>query len=358
MLEWFPNFHSPQALLLAPVALAGIWWNTRSKQRATALFSSLEDLRDLPVTLAQRIYRLMPLLRATALLLLIIALARPQQGLTETRIRTEGIAIEAALDVSGSMDAMDFTLNSKQVTRLAAVKHVFSEFVGGGSDLNGRPDDLIGLVAFGGFADSRCPLTLDHGALLEVVKSLSTPKEIVDRSGNVLNKDLLQEERATAMGDAIALSLERLKEVKAKSKIIVLLSDGVNNLGIDPIQAAEIAKGMGVKVYTIGIGGNGEAPFMMRDIYGRMQMHAQYVQLDEDLLQELAKITGGTYFHAKNTDALRQVYAEIDKLERTETERFVYTEYLEWFWIPLAAGMVLMILDGVLSATRFRTLPA
>ncbi|MCZ7647725.1 MAG: VWA domain-containing protein [Planctomycetota bacterium] len=360
MFEHWPSFRSPELLALAPAAGLAVWYASRRAAQPAAVFSSVADVRGLPVTLAQRARRAQPWLRAAALGFLVVALARPQQGIVETQVHAEGIAIEAALDTSGSMEALDFQLGGAEASRMEAVKRVFIEFVEGDAEagLSGRPDDLIGLVSFGGYADSRCPLTLDHGALLEVVKSLDTPKPIQDRRGNVLNEAFTREEALTAIGDALALSLARLKDVQAKSKVIVLLSDGVNNAGVaDPLESAKAAKALGIKVYTIGVGRTGEAKMLFKDRFGRTVPQMVNVELDEKLLKAIAEETAGRYYNAKDTDSLRKVYAEIDRLEKTETERRIYTDYHERFVLPLLVGVALLCFDRILSATRLRTLP-
>ncbi|MCW8129759.1 MAG: VWA domain-containing protein [Planctomycetota bacterium] len=359
MFHALPTFEFPLGLLLAPLLALGVWWQQRKKHRPAAIFSSVEGLRGLPVTFMQRLKRLLPWLQFLGLLCLSVALARPQRGVSETLVRTEGVAIEAALDISGSMDAMDFALRDEAVTRMEAVKHVFAEFVSGDrANLPGRPNDAIGLVAFGGYADSRCPLTLDHGALLDVVSSLETPKPVTDRHGNVLNQELWKEESLTAIGDAIALSIERLEQVQAKSKMVLLLTDGVSNAGvIAPKDAVALARQKGVKIYTIGIGRNGLAPFKVPDGFGGYELEKARVEFDDTLLKDAAEATGGRYFHADNTEALKGVYAEIDRLERSITEKAVYMEYHELYAWPLALGVLLLLLQGLLASTRFRTLP-
>lgn len=360
MFDWLPVFRFPPGLLIAPLVVLGVWWNQRAKARPAAIFSSLDGLRGLPVTLAQRLKRLLPLLRAAGLVCLAVAFARPQRGISETLVRTEGIAIEATLDISGSMNAMDFSINGERVSRIAAVRHVFAQFAGGdrAAGLSGRPNDAIGLVAFGGYANSRCPLTLDHSALLDVVKNLDTPKPIHDRRGNILNAELLQEELQTAIGDALALSVERLKDAKARSKIILLLTDGVNDAGeVSPEDAIALAKKEGIKIYTIGIGHTGEAPFPAQDFFGNQVLQPHRVEFDDKILKLAAEATGGKYFHAEDTDALRNVYASIDQLERSVTEKAVYMEYRELYAWPLAVGLALLLAEALLAATRFRTMP-
>ena len=278
------RFYSWFWFALVPVILALVWFYSRSNKRPASLYSSISDLKSLPVTLMQRVNRILPLLFAIGLCLVVAGLARPQSGKSESRINGQGIAIELVLDVSGSMEALDFQLRDKDVSRLEAVKYVVSEFISGSraSGLPGRKNDLVGLVAFCGFADSKCPLTLDHGALVEIVKSLEVPKAIRDRSGKVINQDTLQEELATAIGDGVALGIDRLKDTKAKSKILVLLTDGDNNAGvIAPREAAAIAKELGIKLYTIGIGRNGTVPFPQEDEYGRRVLVGAQFRIDE-----------------------------------------------------------------------------
>src|SRR5258708_818390 len=205
------RFCSQLWLLLVPVVLALAWGRFRPRRRPAAIFSSLADLKSLPVTLAQRLRRAFPVLYALGLCLIIAGLARPQSGRSESRITGEGIAIEIVLDISGSMEALDFQLEGRDVSRLDAVKHVIQEFVLGSpkSRLSGRQDDLVGLVAFGGFADSKCPLTLDHGALVDIIQGLEVPRPVRDQKGRVINAQSLQEELATAIDDAVTVAGSR-----------------------------------------------------------------------------------------------------------------------------------------------------
>ena len=356
-LEGF-RFQDPVwCLLLVPLFFA-VLLAVRRSRRCAVLYSSVQVLKTLPVTPALLVKRALPWVRFLGLALVVLALARPQQGREEFRVRTEGIAIEMAIDRSGSMQALDFEMDGKRVNRLAVVKKVFREFVTGGEDLPGRPDDLIGLVVFGGYADSKCPLTLDHGALLQVLDSVEIPRPVTDARGEVINKELYQEEMQTAIGDALALSVERLKGAKAKSRIVILLSDGENTAGvISPGEAAEAAAAEGVKVYTIGVGSTGEAPMPGTDLFGRPVLRPVPVRLDEKTLKMIADTTGGRYFNARDTDALKRVYAEIDRLEKTKTEGRLYTEYRELFTWALYPGLVLILLELLLGATRFRSLP-
>lgn len=347
-------------LLLIPVVIALVWWQSRQHRQPAAIFSSVADLKGLPVTLLQRARRTMPHLTVIGLSLVIMGLARPQSGKSESRISGEGIAIELVLDISGSMEALDFQLDGKDVSRLEAVKHVIREFVLGSpaNGLAGRKDDQVGLVAFGGFADSKCPLTLDHGALVDIVQSLEVPKPVRDRRGQVINEQALKEELATAIGDGVALGVDRLRESKAKSKVIVLLTDGDNNAGaIDPREAATIAHETGVRVYTIGIGRNGVVPIPQEDEFGKRVLVPARFKIDEELLREMAKTGQGEYFHASDSAGLSQVYAQIDRLEKSQFEETKYSEYTELFAGFAGVGLAMLLVVGVLRETCFRSLP-
>lgn len=353
------RFYSWLWLALLPLVLIGLWWRSR-RRPAAAVFSSLADLKGLPVTLMQRVHRALPLAYAVGWALVLVAIARPQSGKSESRISGEGIAIELVLDISGSMEALDFQLEGRNVSRLEAVQRVISEFVIGSrqSGLGGRKDDLIGLVAFGGFADSKCPLTLDHGAVVQIVKELEVPRAVRDRRGNVINEKFLREELATAIGDGVTLGVDRLRATKAKSKVLVLLTDGDSNAGeVDPREAALIAKESGIKLYTIGIGTSGIVPIPQEDEFGeRVLVQAQF-RINEELLREMARTGDGEYFHAGDTTGLTEVYRRIDRLEKSsfeETKFAEYTELFRWFAVP---GLAVLLLVGVLKETRFRSLP-
>jgi Ca-activated chloride channel family protein len=354
------RLYSPFWLILAPLALAALWWRLRPRLRPAAVFSSVADLRRLPVTLAQRMRRGVPYLYATGLCLVIAGLARPQSGRSESRISGEGIAIEMVLDISGSMEALDFQLNGRDVSRLAAVKHVIEEFVFGSlkNGLPGRADDLVGLVAFGGFADSKCPLTLDHGAMVDIVKGLEVPKPVRDRQGKVINAQALQEELATAIGDGVAVAVDRLRGAHAKSKVIVLLTDGDSNAGVvDPREASKIAAESGITLYTIGIGRNGVVPIPQEDEFGNRVLVAAQFRIDEELLREMAETGGGRYFHASDSEGLADVYREIDQFEKSQFEETKYAEYTELFFWFAGPGLAVILVAGVLVETRFRSLP-
>lgn len=354
------RFYSPFWLALIPVVIGLVWWQSRRQRQPAAVFSSIADLKGLPVTVFQRIRRTLPYFYGLGLCLTIMGLARPQSGKSESRIIGEGIAIELVLDISGSMEALDFQLEGQDVSRLEAVKHVIEKFVLGSRSgrLSGRRDDFVGVVAFGGFADSKCPLTLDHGALVEIVQGLEIPKPVRDRRGQVINAEALREELATAIGDGVALGVDRLRNTPAKSKVLILLTDGDSNAGaIDPREAAKIAQELGIKIYTIGIGRNGVVPVPQIDEFGQRVLVPAQFRIDEDLLREMAKTAGGEYFHASDSDGLTQVYSQIDELEKSQFEEAKYSEYTELFPWFAGIGLGLVLAIGVLRETRFRALP-
>jgi Ca-activated chloride channel homolog len=354
----FRFLHPWWLALLVPLAAAGIWLMLRPRKGPAVLYSSTTLLADLPITLAQRIKRFLPWLFLVGMMLLTVALARPQHGKEENRIRTEGIAIEMVVDRSGSMRAEDYFINEKPITRIEAVKQVFHDFVAGDNKLPGRWDDQIGLVTFGGFAEPKCPLTFDHDALLKVLDDVHCPRAIFDAAGQVINERLLNEESATAIGDALATAVDRLKGTKAKSKIIILLSDGRSNAGVlEPLEAAKAAKALGIKIYTIGIGSLSTEPIPITDPFGRRGLLPPTENLDEDTLRAIAETTAGKYFNATNTESLRNVYAVIDRLEKTKVEGRLYTEYQEFFPFALFPGLALIVLEMIFAGTRFRTLP-
>lgn len=317
----------------------------RRRQRPGAIaYSSTHDLAALPPSRMLRVRQALPFLRLLVLVLSIIALARPQQGLQATKVYSEGIAILMVVDISGSMRALDLTLNGERRSRLDVVKHTFRQFVQGGKGLDGRPADLIGMVTFARYADSISPLTLDHDTLLALLE----PVDIVS----------LREEDGTAIGEAIALGVERLRHATAKSKVMILLTDGSNNAGeTEPKQAAEIAKALGIKIYAIGTGARGIAPVPVRTRTGDIVLRHMQVAIDEHTLRTIADITGGRYFRATDSETLHKIYAEIDELEKTTNVAEQYQEYAErfgWFVLP---GLALLLLEIVLVTTRLRTVP-
>ncbi len=309
------------------------------------LFSSLKLLPAHAHTFRTRLIWLPTALLALAAIFLGIALAGPRLPDRSQRIEREGIAIMMAVDISGSMQALDLSEGDEERTRLDAVKSVFKEFVGGTDNLAGRQDDQIGIISFAGFADTRCPLTLDHSILLQVARSL----EIVTA----------RREDGTAVGDGLGLAVERLRASKSKSKIIILLTDGANNRGEEtPLAAAELAATEGIKVYTIGAGSKGLVPVRVPDPFtGRPTLQQAEFPIDEETLQAIADRTGGRYFRATDAEALRQVYGEIDELERTKIGEERFREYTEYYQHATALALLLAALAWLLAATLLRRLP-
>ncbi|OYP38141.1 VWA domain-containing protein [Rhodopirellula sp. MGV] len=291
--------------------------------------------------------KLPAVLMSLAVACIIVALAGPRTPNAESKVSREGIAIMMVVDRSGSMKARDLVEGDYSVDRLQVVKEVFRQFVLGDSDsgTQGRDDDAIGLIAFAGFADSLCPLTLDHGNLVSMADEL----QIADS----------RQEDGTAIGDGLALAVERLRRSKTKSKVVILLTDGSNNAGvIDPEQAADVAQASGVKVYCIGTGTRGRAPFPTIDPFtGRSILAEIPVELDEDTLKMIADKTGGEYFRATDRDSLVGIYQQIDKMERTKVTEQRYLQYDERYRTPLLIGVILLGASLLSRATIFRTLP-
>lgn len=349
------RFESPWALLLLLVLPALEWWRRyRAGRGASIRFSWTGAATQAGESLRQRLARIFPYWRFVALAFLIVALARPQQGLEQVREANQGIAIEMVLDRSGSMrEAMTF--QGQRMNRLEVVKRVFQSFVlGGTGGLKGRPSDLVGMVAFARYAETICPLTLAHEALpqfLETVRLAQT-----------------REEDGTAIGDAVALAAARLhtaEEVLAKqapdrtdrfqikSKVMILLTDGLQNAGKrQPAEAARMAKDWGIKIYTIAVGGSeGDGG---NSIFGRL---FQMQGMDTGPLKEMAEITGGRFFEANDAGSLASIYTDIDRLERSEIQATRYMDYRELF-LPFAlTGLLLLLAEAALNCTVFRRIP-
>jgi len=274
-------------------------------------------------------------LRAICLILLVLTAARPQYYNVSREIRSPGVDIVMCLDTSGSMQALDFELNGEPVDRLTAVKKVVSEFI------QKREIDRIGLVVFGEAAFTQAPLTLDKGLLLGLVEKMT-----IGMAGD-----------RTAVGSALAIGGKRLKDLKAESKILILLTDGRHNAGeLTPHQAAEAVQALGVKIYTIGVGGTGPAPFKIKSLIGTRIVHRQ-VDLDEGTLKKIAAIGGGKYFRATDTEGLAEIYDIIDRAEKTEIkvkEFFHFRELYPYFLIP---ALILLGLEIMLKSTILRTVP-
>ena len=336
------EFREPALLLLVLLAIPVFLLARRAPGRV--LFSSLTLLPRAVAGWRSRLAWLPDALLALALVALVVALAGPRIGERVSRIQREGIAVAMVVDTSGSMRALDLSTADRERTRLQAVQDVFESFVLGGGGLPGRPDDAIGLIRFAGFADTAAPLTLDHENLVALARNL----EITTA----------REEDGTAIGDALGLAVERLRESPAESRIAVLLTDGVNNAGVEsPSAAAELARSQGVKVYTIGAGRTGIAPVRVPDGRGGSVLRSMAVEIDEAVLQDIAERTGGRYFRADDAEALVDVYEEIDRLERTKITEDRSRQYDELFPLPLLAGLLMAVLGWLGRGALFARVP-
>ena len=344
------SFASPwMALLLLPLAVAA-WRLLRRGRRGGIRFSAVSRLPARAAGWRARAAAVAPFLLLAGLALLVAAAARPRTSLAREKKSVDAIAIAMTVDVSGSMDALDLTPKgekfSRRTTRLAVVKRLFAEFV------EKRPDDLIGLVTFGGYAATRAPLTADHAALLKVLEGVEIPSVAVDAQGRAISGD----EQMTAVGDGLATALLRLKDARPKTKIAILLSDGVSNTGaVEPDDAAAAAAKMGVKVYAIGVGTRARrTPIIGRDFFGREVVQYADMTFDEKQLKSIAKKTGGTYFAVNDRDSLEKALDEIDRLETTPLDADVYNRWREHFAAPLLAGAALVLVAVSLSMAASR----
>ncbi|MFQ5866624.1 MAG: VWA domain-containing protein [bacterium] len=330
------NFQERWILLLLPLIIGLIFYNKKKSPNPGIKFSSGKLLGGLKKSFKVRLNQNIIFLRAGAIFLIILALARPQSPVKESKIRTKGIDIVLAIDVSTSMRACDFKLGGKPTNRLEVVKDVVKDFIAG------RQNDRIGMIAFASRAYTVCPLTLDYEWLLENLERV--------KIGMI--------EDGTAIGSGISSALNRLKDTEAKGKVIVLLTDGRNNAGrISPLTAAEAAKALKVKVYTIGAGTKGLAPYPVRDFFGNIVYQPVKIDIDEDTLIKIASETDARYFRATDTKSLREIYGEIDKLEKTPMEEKGYLEYKELFPVFLIPGLVLLSLEIILGNTILRRIP-
>ena len=329
------RFANPEYLyLLVLIPLLGYWyWKRQKKVSGRIRFSDVNIVKQVGQTMKQRFRHSLFLLRLLFIALVIVAFARPQSGSKMRETSTEGVDIILALDVSSSMLAEDF----KPKNRLVAAKQVAEEFI------QGRQNDRLGMVIFAGESFTQCPLTLDYGVLLTLLREI-----------NVAD----QEWDGTAIGMGIINAVNRLRDSKAKSKVIILLTDGVNNRGeIDPVTASNIAAALNIKIYTIGAGSRGTALYPVDDpILGRRFVPMQ-VEIDEEVLQKIAVNTDGRYFRATNTEKLAEIYQEIGELEKTKIEVKEFTRYDEFFGYFLGAGLLLFLLEIFLTQTVFRKLP-
>jgi Ca-activated chloride channel homolog len=326
--EWF--------WLLALLPLIMLWRGRRGPVAAIE-YSDVGIARDVARNSRSRIAGWVWLLPLLAGALMIVGLARPQRGHSRVEVTAHGIDIVLGLDVSGSMQALDFLVDNQRVNRIEVVKSVVEKFI------EQRPNDRIGLIAFAGAPYLVSPLTLDHDWLQQNLERVTVAG---------------QEDDGTAIGSAIAAAVNRLRTTHAKSKVIILLTDGMNNTGkISPLAAAEAARALGVKIYTIAVGVRGKAPIPVRDEAGNMRVIMAKVDVDEKTLEAMAQETGGSFYRATDTDSLERIYAQINRMETTAqtVQKFEhYEELYSWAVIPALAVFGLALL---LQQTRYRRLP-
>jgi len=318
-------------LLMVPfLAIRG-----KGKLQATISYSSIDTLQAIRSARVEMLSILPLVLRMIGISLLVLALARPQEGHKSTEILSVGVDIMLALDTSGSMQALDFIKDEKRDTRLAMVKDVVSQFI------ENRPNDRMGMVVFGSEAYTQCPLTLDQGILQSFLSKLN-----IGMAGD-----------STAIGSAIGIAVKRLKDLESKSKVIILLTDGRNNAGnLPPLQAAQTAKAFGIKIHTIAVGTHGKAPFLVNSIFGQRYVYQQ-VDIDENTLKKISDLTGGQYFRATDLESLKAIYKQIDEMEKSEVKVIDHSEYTELFHYFLIPGLLLLLLEIGLSNTVLRRIP-
>lgn len=316
-------------LLLIPVLIvARIFYTHRKK--TDIRFSSFNSFKGYVPTFRQRIQILPFIFRLLAVAAIVVALARPQSSSSGQSVTTEGIDIVIAFDISSSMLAEDLKPN-----RIEAAKKVAEQFI------DGRPNDRMGLVIFSGESFTQCPLTTDHAVLKNLFQGI--------QSGMLLD--------GTAIGEGLATAVNRIKDSKSKSKVIILLTDGVNNLGsVAPVTAGEIAKTFGIRVYTIGVGTQGMAPYPVKTPFG-IQYQNMEVQIDEDILKQIADETGGKYFRATSTSKLKTIYADIDQLEKTKIAVSEFRHKTEKFYPLILFAVLLLGLEVVLKYSLLKSLP-
>ncbi len=329
-------FQDPWVLTLLIFVVLLPYYTKRRSRSPSFRFSSGELVKDCKPTLKLKFSQNLVFLRCIAITFMILALARPQSLIEESKIESEGIDIVLAIDCSTSMLAEDFKLGGQRQNRLEVVKDVVKDFI------KGRTNDRIGIVAFASWAYTICPLTLDYGWLLQ----------------NLDRIEMGMIEDGTAIGSGISSSLNRLKDTKAKGKVVILLTDGRNNAGdISPLTAAEAAMALKIKVYTIGAGTKGLAPYPMKDFFGNIVYRPIKIEIDEDTLMKIASKTEARYFRATDTKSLRKIYEEIDRLEKTPIEESGFVQYNELFWIFLIPGLVVLSIEIILSNTILRKIP-
>ncbi|MCC8173392.1 MAG: VWA domain-containing protein [Odoribacter sp.] len=318
-------------LLIIPIPMI-IWYILKERTSHVDLqFSSLRAFRHIKNTGKVWLRHVLFALKILAIIFIVVALARPQTSNKWQTYNSEGIDIMLALDISGSMLAQDFTPD-----RLEAAKEVAQKFV------LERPQDRIGLVVFAGESFTQCPLTTDHAVLVNLLREV--------RMGMI--------EDGTAIGLGLANAINRLKDSPSPSKVVILLTDGVNNRGaIAPLTAAELAKTFGIRVYTIGVGTYGKAPFPVQNAFGGMSTYMMDVEIDEPVMKQISSLTRGQYFRATDNEKLVQIYDEIDKMEKSKMEVKYYSKKQERYFLFALIGMLLLITESLLRYTVLRKIP-
>jgi Ca-activated chloride channel family protein len=330
------SFAHPWVLLGLIALPLFAWLKGRFGGTPGVLFSSTQLILNLGHKRRARAGALLASFFYLAMTLLIVALARPQMGQTIEHIKASGIDIMLVLDVSGSMSTEDYTIGNQQASRLEAVKRVTEQFI------EGRPNDRIGIIAFAGRPYLVSPITLDHEWLID----------------NLDRVQLGLVEDGTAIGSALASAAARLKNRDAKTKLIVLLTDGANNAGkIMPLTAAEAAKALGIRIYTIGAGSSGPISVPVQDRFGRTFYQTVIFDFDEKLLADIAKIGDGKYFRAADSASLNKTFQEIDRLEKSKIEIEKNVNHKDFFWWLIALGTLLLALEVILSQTCWRKIP-
>jgi Ca-activated chloride channel homolog len=328
------RFANPEFLILFVVIPVLVYWYIKKNNgtSSTLKYSNLGIIKSVRKSSLKRFRHILFVLRIAALSLLIVGFSRPQSGQSEEEIITEGIDIIMAMDISSSMLAEDF----KPKNRLEAAKLVAADFI------KGRQNDRIGLVVFAAQSFTQCPLTLDYGILLKFLEEI----------------DIGMIEDGTAIGMALGNCVNRLRDSSAKSKVVILLTDGQNNRGeLDPLTAAKVAKAFSIRVYTIGAGADGNALYPVDDPFFGKRYVKMEVKIDEDLLKQVAVETGGKYFRATDKENLEKIYAEIGELEKTKIEVKEYTRYKELFLKYLVIALGLLVVEIVLANTKFKKIP-
>ncbi len=341
------RFESPLALLLlvflplilSPEVLRRLFLRKSTHRSTTGSFSHAVpfSLAALPISYRSKIRGpILGILLGLSYFLFVIALARPQFGSSFSEVEDSGRDIMLTLDLSGSMSAVDFSIDGKRVNRLTALKHVVKQFI------DERKGDRMGLVVFGDQVFTQCPLTTDHEALKSFVDAME-----VAMAGE-----------RTAIGDALAISAKRVRDIPGESKVIVLVTDGSSNSGaMPPIEAARLAKKLGIKIHAVGIGSDGYAPMPAVDLFGRQVLQNVQVEYDEETLKTIASATNGHYFNAKDTAGLKEVYAEINKLEERKENSYQFIAWEEKYFPFLLLGIILFAISEILQATVFLRIP-